>query len=94
MAYNSKTSILPVALYGTFRVLDKKMNMKKFPIQVKFLKPIPYEEYSKYTTVEFAKILHDLIEKEVEILRQKDKELCKKYCYKRRKNHNYDISGL
>ena len=66
MAYNSKTSILPVALYGTFRVLDKKMNMKKFPVQVKFLKPIPYEEYKGMKTTEIADMVKSRIEKVIE----------------------------
>ena len=83
-AYNACKPIVPVAMYGSFRVLSTDQpSLKKYPIQLKILDPIPYEEFSKYSTVDFAKILHDKIEKEVDILREKDKRLVFK-CSSRR----------
>lgn len=93
VAYNSHRPIVPVAIYGTFRVLDKKADMKRFPIQVKFLNPIYYEEYSKYNTIELSKIVEDIVKKEVDILRKKDEELVAKHKYKNYKK-SLDIPGV
>ena len=39
-AQRAGVSIIPVALYGSFRVLQKKLHWKKYPVQVSFLKNI------------------------------------------------------
>lgn len=64
-AYRSKTPIVPVCLYGTFRVFKTKPSYKKYPVFISFLKPLYPSEYEHMTTNEIAKYCHDEIQKEL-----------------------------
>ena len=92
-AFNSNKPIQLVAIYGGFRVLDKKLKLKKYPIQISFLNPIYPSEFKGLTTIELSKIIEDKIANEVDRLRQIDKELVLKYSYRNSKN-NFDIAGI
>lgn len=90
-AMKAKVPIVPVATYGTFRVLKTKPEHKVYPVQISYLKPIMPEEYEKMTTEEVAKLVRDRIQKEIMYkLRPLDNELMsslkdKKYRF----NYNY-----
>lgn len=72
-AVKSNTPIVPVALYGTFRVLKRKPAYKKYPIFIKFLDPIYPEQYKDMSTLDIAKIVEYKIEQAVSFdLRKKD----------------------
>jgi 1-acyl-sn-glycerol-3-phosphate acyltransferase len=71
-AFSEKKPIVPVALFGSFRCLDKKFDMKRFPVQVHFFRPITPEELEKTSTVELAKRLEEEIKEKVAEMREKD----------------------
>ncbi len=74
IAMDSHKMILPVAIYGSFRVLPTKYKNKINPIQVHILKPIPYEEYATKKSFEIAKMVEDRLREEVEAMRLLDEE--------------------
>ena len=59
----AKVPIVPMVIWGTDRVLQTKPIYKKYPIWVKILKPITYEEYKDMTTDQLSAYCHDLIVK-------------------------------
>lgn len=71
-------SIYPVAMWGSFRVLDIKLKrMKRYPIQISILDPITPQEYDGLSTAEIAKLVQSKVEAEVKKLKEKEKELLK-----------------
>ena len=65
--------IVPVATFGTFRVLKGNPNFKKYPVFIKFLPPLMPEQYQNMSTIEIANYVHDEIQKTVDFdLRKKD----------------------
>lgn len=80
----SKTTIVPVAIYGTQNLLRSKPIYKKYPIFIKVLKPITYEEYKDIPTNDLAEYCRKEIQKVVTYeLRPKYIEAMKKYNGKR-----------
>lgn len=85
-AVKAGVPIIPVAIYGSFRILKRKPTFKKYPIHIKFLKPIYPNEYQNMSTQQIAEICHEMIEKAVSFdLRKKDHlemtKCCKNYKY-------------
>lgn len=74
LAYMAKVSILPISTYGSFRVLDKKSYLKRYPIYVKFDKPVTPEEYKDIQTVALADQLKKQIDNNVNAMRPLDKQ--------------------
>ena len=64
-AWKTKTTILPAAMYGTFRVLKMKPQFKKYPVYISFLKPITAEQYAGLNTSDLAEMTHKMIQKEI-----------------------------
>jgi 1-acyl-sn-glycerol-3-phosphate acyltransferase len=93
-AYNASKPIVPVAIYGTFRCLDKKCKMKAYPVQISFLKPHLPEEFQNTSTVDMAKIIEEEVKKEVERLREEDKKLCQLDKNPKYQNMEFDVKGL
>ncbi|MFA6796151.1 MAG: lysophospholipid acyltransferase family protein [Bacilli bacterium] len=81
-AYIAKKPIVPVAIHGAYRVLDKHLRMKKFPIQIAYLKPHYPEEFEKVNTIDMAKKIQSEINEKLKELKKNDVELVKKYRYK------------
>lgn len=72
-AVKAKRPIVPAALYGTFRMIKSKPVFNSYPVHIKFLKPIYYEEYKDLTTEQIAKMVNERIQREVSYsLRQLD----------------------
>mgnify|MGYP004461271749 FL=1 len=65
-AYKAKCKVVPVALVDTYKVFDTG-SIKKQAVTVKFLPPIDYETYKTLKTPELAELVHDNIEKAIEI---------------------------
>ncbi len=77
IALNSKCDIVPVALWGLWRIFSKKDKMKNYPVQVSFLPAIPYEEYKDLNSTELAKLVENRVREEIENLKNKDFDLLK-----------------
>lgn len=72
-AMKSGVPIVPVVLFGTQRVLTTKYSLKNYPIHIKFLKPIMPSDYAKLDTKTVAKMVKEMIEKELYFnIREKD----------------------
>lgn len=69
--------IIPLSLYGTFRVLKKKPTYKKYPIQIRILPLISKDKYKDQQSNETASLCHQIISENVNILRKKDLSLMK-----------------
>lgn len=70
-AMKAKVPLVPTVVYGSFRILSKKHNYKRYPTYIKFLKPIYPEEYEGKTTEEIAKIMQSRIQKELSFVTRK-----------------------
>jgi 1-acyl-sn-glycerol-3-phosphate acyltransferase len=92
-AYEANKPIVPVAIYGSFRCLDKKLVMRRYPVQVSYLKPIWPEEYQSIPTVDLAAMIEKEVRAELEILRQRDKVYVEEDRLKRCKV-SPDVRGL
>ena len=64
-ATRSKCPIVPVALVDSFRVLDQK-GSKPVTVQIHYLKPICWEEYSNLKTTELAALVKERIAQAIE----------------------------
>ena len=72
-AVKANVPIVPVAVFGTFRVLKSKPNFKRYPVFIKFLKPLYPSDYANMTTQEIAKKVQMMVEQAVDYdLRNKD----------------------
>ena len=71
LAQNTKTTVLPVIINGTSDDLLSKYGRFKgsHTVQIKVLDPIPYSQYQNIDTLEFAKQVRSLMEKELNNLR-------------------------
>ena len=78
-AYRANKPIIPIAIYGTFRILNPNVQLKRYPVQIQFLKPHNIEEFDNITTTEMSDIIHDEIAREVERMHERDEKLLKKY---------------
>lgn len=77
-AYNADKPIVPVAIYGTARIIDQKLHYKKYPVQIQFLKPHMPEEFESIPTTKMAQIIQDEIAAAVEKMRERDALLVSK----------------
>lgn len=75
----AKIPIVPFAIIGSDRIFKSKPIYKKYPIHIKFLKPITYDEYKDLSTEVIAKYVQNQIQKTISFdLRRKDFDLMKK----------------
>ncbi len=78
-AMRAHVPIVPVATYGTFRVLKLHPQYKKYPVFIKYLKPLYYEDYKDMTSQEVAKYCQDEVQRCISFeLRKKDNEAMSK----------------
>lgn len=76
IALKTKAPIVPVAMFGAFKLLDfKSPDQKVFVIQLKYLKPITYEEYKDKKPQEIAEMVEGIVTEEVGKQRQRQGEL-------------------
>jgi 1-acyl-sn-glycerol-3-phosphate acyltransferase len=64
-AIKAKCPIIPVAFIDSFKVLDQK-GSDPVAVQMHYLTPIPYEEYSQLKTVELAALVKERIAQAIE----------------------------
>lgn len=85
MALDSGRTIVPVAFFGTFRVLSTKYKNKINPIQISFLEPLTSEQFKNMKTLEVASIIQERVETELNLLREKDKVLMEEIASRKKK---------
>lgn len=64
--------VVPLAVYGTSRILNGKSYLKKYPTFVEYMEPIDYAKLEKFDTNEEAANLRKEIDKRLDEIRQKD----------------------
>ena len=69
----AKAKIVPITIWGTFRVLSKKHYLKEYPIFVKFDEPIGPNDYSNISSAELAENIRQQISKNLISIKEKDK---------------------
>ena len=75
-AMKAGVPIVPVALYGTSTVLKNHPRYKKYPVIIKFLKPLYPSQYNNMSTQEVAKYVQDEVDKAISFdLRNKEHKL-------------------
>lgn len=77
-ALSTEKKIVPVAIYGTFRVFDTKYKNREFPVQIRFLEPVDPSQYQGKNGTEIAPLIEKRIREEVDKMRLRDQELIKK----------------
>lgn len=73
LGYMANVPIIPVAIYGTFRILSKKHFLRRYPIYVKFFDPITPEQYKDVQSVTMADQIRKDIDKQIDEYRTLDK---------------------
>lgn len=66
LSYRTGAPIIPCALFGTFRPLSSKSNLKVYPLWARFFKPIEKGEYLQINTVDLAPRVQDMVQKEID----------------------------
>lgn len=85
-AMKAKVPLVPVVFYGTHQGMKANAIFKKYPVFIKFLKPIMPEEYEGKTTNEMAKHVQNLIQSELSFnLRKRYHEYMSRY-----KNYSFN----
>lgn len=64
-AVKPKRPVVPVALIDSYKVLDSGYD-GPVTVQVHILKPIPYEEYRQWNTMQLAQRVHDRIQQVIQ----------------------------
>lgn len=62
-AVKAGVPIVPVAIYGTNKILKNHPHYKKYHVFIKFLKPIYPDEYKNMSTQDIAKLVQDNIDR-------------------------------
>lgn len=74
IAYKANVSILPVAIYSTFRPLKPKYQLRKYCFYANFLDKIDVNTYKTTSTIEFAPIFEEKLNNSIDELREKDQK--------------------
>lgn len=53
-AMKAKVPLINAVIYGSFKVFRRKKQLKKYPVFIKILKPLHYEDYKDMSTEEVA----------------------------------------
>jgi 1-acyl-sn-glycerol-3-phosphate acyltransferase len=75
LAVGTNTTIIPFAIYGSFRPLQTKFRLKRFPIHVSILEPIPPAYFQDMNTIKLSEHVRNLIQDEVNVLREANLKL-------------------
>lgn len=72
IAYKSDATIIPLAIYGSWRVFSGKINIKRYPCFFHFFPAIEKSDYKDVTTIELAKDLQTEITAKLEDFKKQD----------------------
>ena len=88
-AKKTGTPIIPACTFGWERVSSLRTKYKRYPVFVKFGKPLYKEDYENMTTEEIAKYCHDEVQKMVAFeARKHDHEY---FIKNKEKNYNFNF---
>lgn len=73
----TKTTIIPLATFGSARPMKGRMHWRRYPVQIRFLEPITAEEYKDQKTIDLAKRVYDVMQINIDELRVRDAEYVK-----------------
>lgn len=96
IAQMANVPLLIGAAYGSFRILDKKSHIKKYPYFFKLFRKLDADEAKSYNTTELATILEKETNDNVDLLRKVDSDYINnlKISEKRKKlETRFDISA-
>lgn len=86
MPMKANVPIVPFAIIGTNRIFKGSPHYKKYPVHIKFLKPITAEFYNNKSTEEIARYCQNEIQKAISFdLRIKDHQYMLRYNFKKYK---------
>lgn len=74
IAQKAECPIVLNAIYGTFRILDKRSYLKKYPIYSSYIKTLDVDYVKNMNTTEVAPMLEKEVNTEVDSLRSLDKK--------------------
>lgn len=74
LGYMANVPIVPIALYGTFRIFSIKHYLRRYPVYIKFFDPISPSEYKQITSVDLADKFKKEIDENVNRFRLLDKK--------------------
>jgi 1-acyl-sn-glycerol-3-phosphate acyltransferase len=69
--YQSFATIVPVAIHGYFRVLDKTKKSYKSKVYISFMKPLRYQDYKDVNNIDLSARLQQQINDKVQELKNK-----------------------
>lgn len=75
IAQKAEATVVPCALYGTFRLLTTHSYLHHYPIFMHFLEPISKEDVQKMSTFDLADKVRSLINEEVDKERELDRQM-------------------
>ena len=78
LGYMAGNPIIPISIFGSFRVLSIHSYLKRYPVFIKFDKPIYKDEYKQIQSVDMADKIRANIDKDVIEFKARDKELIEK----------------
>lgn len=74
VAFTAERPIIPIAIYGTDKVLDQQRHEKRYAVQVKFLPPLQPTDFLSGTTQDVAAAVKSSIDCELDAMRKRDQE--------------------
>lgn len=74
LSYRTGATVIPCALYGTTRPLSFSKSLKKYPLWVTFFEPFAKEQFLQYSTVDFAPLVQNLVNEEIDRIKVEDKK--------------------
>lgn len=77
IASHNQMPICPVARYFPERIFNQHYHYRRYPVQIRYLKPIYPEEYNERTNQEIASRVHDETYAALEERKKKDPQLVK-----------------
>lgn len=74
LGYMANVAIVPIAIYGTFRIFSIKHYLKRYPVYVTFFDPVLPNEYKQIKSVDLADTFKIKIDENVNRFRALDKK--------------------
>jgi 1-acyl-sn-glycerol-3-phosphate acyltransferase len=78
IALDSKVAIIPIVVYGSFRPLNAKYHLRRYPVQVSYLPMINYDQYKDLKTIDLSDKIYKVMQEELTALYHNDKQLLNK----------------
>lgn len=94
IGYMSGNPIIPITIYGSFRALSIHSYLRRYPVFIKFGKPIYKDEYKQIQSVDMADRIRKEIEDNIVEYKIKDKELVMKQRLTKKRKEKETFSDI